>query len=154
MTTFLLLTLGICRRHYAPPRLRWFLTRSRSTKFSRFTIDLRAARTILACRPQSTESPERDSIHPLRFSRRDLFAAAVVGPAALGMLPGRPWSIRRSGSGVDIVIDGRVKWCINPADFGGRATVALERTNDGAVIALRDARFAGTDLRADFEARI
>lgn len=76
-------------------------------------------------------------------------AVRTVGPALLGRL-----EMTGNRRRVTFILGGRERWVVDVRRFAGSPKLSVSRSNELIRVELRDARFPGTNLPADFECRI
>jgi hypothetical protein len=102
---------------------------------------------------QTVASERAPQLRQGPISRRELFQTAALTPA-LGLRLNRPWDLRRTLTGVQVLTGGVVGWDVDAGAFSGTPRITARDEGDTASIAVRGARFPGTALSADFDARI
>jgi hypothetical protein len=89
------------------------------------------------------------------LSRRQFMSTAstaAMSPLLLGQWSGRPFYLRRTADGIDVVAAGAVRWRVHRSAFAGSPHLTVRDIDHRAEIRLSNARFPGTSLRADFTA--
>lgn len=97
----------------------------------------------------------------ITVSRRELLgmaglAAVTLPPLTRSLTPGllgRVEIVRQPGR-VAVKLGGRERWVIDPARFSGTPRVEVSGEDQTTILALRGARYPGTGVPADFEARL
>ncbi len=62
-----------------------------------------------------------------------------------------PFELRHDASSVEVHYAGHLRWRVDIREYSGQAVLNVQRTERAIDISVRDARFAGTDIPADFK---
>lgn len=107
---------------------------------------------------QTAETAADTSHSDVNVSRRRLIG--VGGIAALAMTPlvralgagvRHDFVVEASAERVAFLVDGRERWTIDTARFGGDPRILCHQSDDRIELALTSARYPGTDIPADFD---
>ena len=95
------------------------------------------------------------------MSRRRMIG--IAGLAVVGASPALKsarvalsggFEVRGNERRLAFVVGGKERWVIEPSRFGGRASLSVVRTGTQIQLSLRNARYPGTDIPADFTCEI
>lgn len=134
----------------------WNSSVSRESEVSQSRLDLDFLRECAGRRNPAT--PAADS-ERLELTRRDLFRlgglSAAVLPSVLNGSSLPNFEVSGDERRLAFIVEGIERWVIDPSRFAGDARLVIRTLTDREIrFSLRGARFAGTDLPANFDCAI
>jgi len=119
---------------------------------------LRARRWPRLARPGLNAADLLESQEALTVTRRGLLglagAAAMALPLQASASDTRSFQLVSGRKRVAFRMGGRDKWVIDTRRFGGRPRLTVLRRADQIRVELKDARYPGTDIPADFDCEV